>query len=174
MALQGIPEVVNDFNCYHDSTRLIGITGEVTIPDFEHMKTTVSGNGILGEYDAPITGHFSPFEQEIKFRTINEDYFQLIDPTKIVPLTLRGAIQMTDPSTHESFEIGMRIVMRGRCLKFTPGTLKQREAMESSITLGPTFYLIEMDGIERVQLDKLNSVFRVNGVDKLANIRRLI
>lgn len=174
MALPGIPEAVNDFNCYFNGNKLIGTTGEISIPDFEHMTATVSGNGILGEFDAPITGHYSPFEQEVPFRTTNEDFFKLIDPTKSIPLTLRGAIQLVNPSTHDQFEVGMRIVMRGRCIKFTPGTFKQREPMESSITLGPTFYLIELDGKERVQLDKLNGVFRINGVDKLANIRRLI
>ena len=67
----------------------------------------------------------------------------------------------------------MRVVFRGRCKKFAPGTVKQREAMESSITLELTYILIEMDGRERVKLDKLNGEFRIDGVDKLAKIRKL-
>lgn len=45
--------------------------------------------------------------------------------------------------------------------------------MESSITLELTYILIEMDGRERVKLDKLNGEFRIDGVDKLAKIRKL-
>lgn len=173
MALAGIPEVINDFNMYTNGNRLIGTTGEVSLPDFEAITATVSGNGILGEFDAPVTGHFSGTELEIPFRCINTDYFSLIDPKTSTEITLRGAIQVVDPSTHNASEIGMRVVGRGRCKKLTPGTVKQREAMECSITLDLTFYMIEMDGKECVRLDKLNGEYRINGEDMLASIHKL-
>ena len=68
----------------------------------------------------------------------------------------------------------MRVVFRGRCKKIVIGTVKQREQMGSSITLELTYILVEMGGKERVCLDKLNNIFRVNGVDQLAKIRALI
>jgi len=173
MAIAGIPEVINDFNLYNAGNRLIGTTGEVALPDFEAITATMSGNGILGEYEAPVIGHYGSMEQEVPFRCINADYFKLIDPTKAVELTLRGAIQLGNKATHDVGEMGMRVVFRGRCKKFAPGTVKQREAMESSITLELTYILIEMDGRERVKLDKLNGEFRIDGVDKLAKIRKL-
>ena len=67
----------------------------------------------------------------------------------------------------------MRVVFRGRCKKFTPGTVKQREAMDCSTTLDLTFIMIEMDGQKRLELDKLNGVFKVNNVDMLAKTRQL-
>lgn len=173
MAIVGIPEVISDFNLYRSGNRLVGTTGEVTLPDFEAITATISGNGILGEYDTPVTGHYSNMEQEIPFRCINEDYFAMTDPTISQELTLRGAIQVTDKATQGSGEIGMRVVFRGRCTKFVSGTVKQRESMSSSITLALTYIMVEMDGQERVCLDKLNNVFRINGVDKLASIRSL-
>ena len=45
--------------------------------------------------------------------------------------------------------------------------------MDSAIKLEVTYILIEMDGKKRVELDKLNSVFNVNGVDLLAKIKQL-
>lgn len=173
MAIAGIPEVINDFNLYSSGNRLVGTTGEVPLPDFEAVTATMSGNGILGEYEAPVTGHYGSMEQEVPFRCINADYFKLIDPSKSVELTLRGAIQVGNKATHDVGEMGMRVVFRGRCKKFSPGTVKQREAMDCAITLELTYIMIEMDGKERVKLDKLNGEFRIDGVDKLANIRRL-
>ncbi len=173
MAIAGIPEVINDFNLYTNGNRLVGVTGEVALPDFEAITATISGNGILGEYEAPVVGHFSSMEVEIPFRCFNTDYFKLLDQTKAMELTLRGSIQIVDKSTHNAGEMGMRVVFRGRCKKFAPGTVKQREAMECSTTLDLTFIMIEMDGTERVRLDKLNGEYKIDGKDMLAKIRQL-
>ncbi len=173
MAIAGIPEVINDFNLYSNGSKLIGTTGEVSLPDFEAITATISGNGILGEYETPVVGHFSAMEQEIPFRCFNADYFKLLDQTKAIELTLRGSIQTVDKSTHSTGEMGMRVVFRGRCKKFTPGTVKQREAMECSTTLDLTFIMIEMDGMERVRLDKINGEYKIDGKDMLAKIHQL-
>lgn len=173
MAIAMIPEVINDFNLYLSGNRLLGMTGEVALPDFESVTSTTSGNGILGEYEAIVIGHYGSMEQEIPFRCINEDYFKLISPSKAIELTLRGAIQRSQRSPQDEDEIGMRVVYRGRCKKITVGTVKQREQMASSIVLELTYVMIEMDGSERICLDKINEVFRVNGVDQLAKIHAL-
>ena len=173
MAIAGIPEVINDFNLYLSGNKLGGMTGEVALPDFEAMTSTTSGNGILGEYEAIILGHYGSMEQEVPFRCINEDYFKMVSPSKAVELTLRGAIQQSEKDTMNAGEVGMRVVFRGRCKKIAIGTVKQREQMGSSISLERTYIMVEMGGKEKVCLDKINGIFRVNGEDQLAGIRAL-
>lgn len=173
MAISGIPEVIHDFNMYLSGNKLAGITGEVSLPDLEAMTETISGAGILGEYETPVAGRYGSMEQEIPFRVINTDYFKMISPTTPVELTLRGAVQYNVKSTGAADYMGMRVVFRGRCKKIGLGTVKQGGAMDSSITLELTYILIEMDGAKKVELDKLNSVFKVNNVDLLAKIRKL-
>ena len=143
------------------------------MPDFRAMTSTTSGNGILGEYEAIILGHYGSMEQEVPFRCINEDYFKMVSPSKAVELTLRGAIQQSEKDTMNAGEVGMRVVFRGRCKKIAIGTVKQREQMGSSITLELTYIMVEMGGKEKVCLDKINGIFRVNGEDQLAGIRAL-
>ena len=173
MAIAGIPEVINDFNLYLSGGKLGGTTGEVSLPDFEPITSTTSGNGILGEYEAIVLGHFGSMEQEIPFRCINEDCFKMVSPSKSVELTLRGAIQQSERDTMSEGEVGMRVVFRGRCKKISIGTVKQREQMGSMVSLELTYILIEMDGKERICLDKINTIYRINGVDQLAKIRAL-
>ncbi|MCD7857732.1 MAG: phage major tail tube protein [Lachnospiraceae bacterium] len=172
MAISGIPEVINDFNVYLSGNKLIGLTGEVALPEFEGMTETISGPGILGEFESTVTGRYSSMEQEIPFRILSVDIFKMIDTTTPVELTLRGAQQYTVASTGAQDEMGMRIVFRGRCKKLTPGTVKQGGTMDSSITLELTYILIEVDGTKKVELDKINGVFKLNGVDKLAKVRK--
>lgn len=105
MAIAGIPEVINDFNLYLSGNKLGGMTGEVALPDFEAMTSTTSGNGILGEYEAIILGHYGSMEQEVPFRCINEDYFKMVSPSKACELTLRGAIQGSEKDTHHHYQL---------------------------------------------------------------------
>lgn len=172
MAIAGIPEVINDFNLYLSGNKLMGLTGEVELPEFEGMTETVSGPGILGEFESVATGRYGSMEQVVPFRILSLDVFKLIDTTKPVELTLRGAQQYTVQSTGAVDEMGMRVVFRGRCKKLTPGTVKQGGQMESSITLELTYILIEVDGKKKVELDKLNGVFKLNGIDMLAKVRK--
>ena len=53
------------------------------------------------------------------------------------------------------------------------GTVKQHDVMDSSITQELTYYMVEMDGKEKVCLDKINGVYRINGVDVLSKVRQL-
>ena len=49
MNAKTLPEVINNYNVYDDrANRLIGISGEVELPNFEAMTETLSGSGILG------------------------------------------------------------------------------------------------------------------------------
>ena len=51
MSIANIPEIINDFNVYKGGSKLIGVSDEVTLPDFEAMTETISGAGIAGEYE---------------------------------------------------------------------------------------------------------------------------
>lgn len=172
-AIAGIPEIINDFNLYLSGNRLVGVTGEVALAEFSALTETISGLGILGEYETAATGRFGAMEQVIPFRVTNVDYFNMIDTTKSVELTLRGAMQYTIQSTGGIDYMSMRIVYRGRCKKITPGTAKLGGPMEASVALELTYVLIELDGKKKIELDKLNGQYKVNGVDLLQKVRSM-
>ena len=46
---------------------------EVTLPSFEASSETVSGAGVLGEFDDPTVGYFSNMELEIPFRVLDQE-----------------------------------------------------------------------------------------------------
>ena len=165
MAIVGIPEAIHDFNMYLTGNKLGGITGEVEMPPFESMTSTVSGAGILG--------HFGSMEQEIPFRCINRDYFNMVAPTQPLELTLRGAIQYAAASTQATEYMGMRVVFRGKPKNVNIGTVRQRGSMDSTITLELTYVLVEMDGKSMIEIDKINPTYKVNGNDVLSKIKQL-
>lgn len=112
MGALGIPGVINNFNLYNNGTALVGLTGEISLPDFEGMTETLSGPGILGEIEEVIIGQFGSMELEIPFRILDEDAFKLMSPATSLNLTLRASEQFTVKSTGGIDYKGMRVVVR--------------------------------------------------------------
>lgn len=172
-AVANVPEIINDFNVYHNGNKLIGVSGAVTLPSFEAIAETISGAGILGEYETSIVGMYGSMQQEVPFRILDEDPFTLMDPTKLMDLTFRASAQSTVKSTGAIDYKGMRVVERGRVKSFTPGKLELGKQMDAGLTMELLYILIEIGGKTMVEYDKLNSVFVVNGVDLLEKVRSL-
>ena len=170
--MKTIPTKINRYNVYSRGNRLLGTGDELTLPSFEASTETVSGAGILGEIDDPTVGYFGNQEMEIPFRILDNEATDMLDMTKAVQLEIRGAAQTTNSEGDIEYQ-GVRVVVRGRSNKFTPGKLKAGNPMDTSITLSILYILIELDGVSVLELDKLNEVFKINGNDILAKIKEL-
>ena len=66
----------------------------------------------------------------------------------------------------------MKVVIGGTMKSMKVGTVKIGGQMGSSVTLSVTYLLISVNSKEVLALDKINEVYRVNGVDQLAEIRK--
>lgn len=167
-----IPELINNFNVYRKGNALIGVTGEMALAEIQHLTQTLSGLGVLGEVETVAIGHASSMKQDIPFRMLEEDVFSLSNPLEVQELTLRASEQSTVKSTGNITFKGMRIVFRGRTVAFKPGTMKQGAQMDAVVTLEVLYVLIEIDGSRKLELDKLNNVYKINDVDILADIKK--
>ena len=168
-----IPEKLNDYRAYVGGNRMIGTTGEVSLPEIKMLTTTISGAGLGGEIESPTIGQFEKMDMELPFNTLYSSCADMLSPLKAVDITLRGAQQVMDTSGGYVFK-QLRVVIRGRSKAFKPGKLKVGDAMDASVTLEVTYMLIEVDGSALVEIDKLNSVYKVNGVDMLADIKSML
>lgn len=165
---------INAYNVYNAGTKLVGLSDEVTLPDFESLTETLSGPGFLGEIDEPLLGHFGASEMEILFRTLNEDMFGLLDQGSAVNLTLRMSTQAIQESTMATDFMPSRVVIKGKSKGFTSGKVKQGEGTGSSVKIEIIYILIEVNGKKKFELDKLNFVYKVNDVDLLAKVRKQV
>lgn len=167
---KNIPDKINDFNVYDDGDKLIGIGEEVTLPDIEMMSETVIVPG--GEIDSPTIGQFTSGQVEIPFQSLTMDTFNLMNPLKSVNITLRASQQEMDGSGNINFT-GIRAVFRGRPKTLTAGSIKKGSGTGTSLAIEWTYYMLEIGGVKVVEIDKLNSVFKINGVDILAQSKSL-
>lgn len=170
--MKTIPSKINRYNVYSAGERLLGMGDELSLPDFEASSETISGAGILGEFDDPTVGYFSNQEMEIPFRVMDREAVDMLDMTRAVQLTIRGAQQTTNSEGDIEFR-SMRVVVRGRSAKFSPGKVKAGNPMETTVTLTVLYILIELDGSAILELDKLNEVYKINGKDVLAQVKEM-
>jgi hypothetical protein len=145
----------------------------VTLPEINMKTSTVAGVGVNGELDSPTIGQFESMEQEVQFNTLFSSATDVMNPLTVVNLTFRAAQQVYDKTGGYAFK-GLRIVEMGRVKKFKPGKIEKGEAMEATVTLELTYIMIEVDGKQLVEIDKLNGVYKVNGVDMIAGVKSLI
>lgn len=166
-----IPTKINAYNVYLDGTKLLGVSEEVTLPNFEALTETLSGAGILGEIDEPILGHFGASEIEIPFRTLNKDMFRIANMQTAVSLTLRMSTQTINESDMVTDFMPSRIVIKGKNKALTGGKVKQGSGTGSSLKVEILYILVEVDKQPKFELDKLNFVYKVDGNDLLQKVR---
>ncbi|MFD2087831.1 phage major tail tube protein [Brevibacillus brevis] len=81
-------------------------------------------------------------------------------------LDCRGALQEHDRGSGRLITRALRIVVQGHTTSGELGKLEKSATTDSSTELEITYIKIDMDGKKRLELDKLNYIYRVNGKDQ--------
>lgn len=168
-----IPDKIQNFRVYTEGEVLLGVAGEIALPELSGMTEAVSGASVLGEYNTAAVGHFSDMEIEIPFINYCKGMFDLADFSSDKNLTLRGAMQERNTATGALEPVGLRISVRGNVTGYTMGTLKAATGAKPTVKLSLTYYLIVYDGEEMFELDKVNGIYKVNGKDVLSKYTAL-
>ncbi|OPJ63686.1 phage major tail tube protein [Clostridium chromiireducens] len=173
MSINAIPEKIVNYNAYLDNDKLIGLNTDVTLPKLEQMTSTVSGAGIAGEYESTVPGHFGKIEIDVTFNTVTEQSAELLIPGAKT-LVFRASQQSYDVASGASkfrpLKVTTKILSKGVDL----GKLTVGKQTGTKNTFEVIYLKVEENGKELIELDKLNFVFKVNGVDVLAAIRNQI
>ncbi|MGG3448630.1 phage major tail tube protein [Domibacillus aminovorans] len=168
-----IPEKVVNYNAYDDTEKLIGLTGEIALPNLEAMTETVSGAGILGEYESANPGHFGSMAIELQFKTLIQKSFSLMKNSGR-PIVLRAAQQSYDSTAGKIQHRGLKITLKGQPKGLNLGKLAVGAATESTNTMEVLYIKIEENGKVLLELDKLNYKFILDGEDMLKDFIKFI
>lgn len=168
-----IPEVIAGYNVYNGDTAdlLIGVSNEITLPNFELMTSEISGAGIAGTYNAPVIGYFNDITQEIPFRVLYEQLAALFDQTKRCLVNVRGLMQVVDRTTGIRDRVPMRYIVGGSGTAMNGGSLQLGNPMGSTLSISATYVKLEVGGETLVEIDKLNQVCVIDGKDLLEDVR---
>jgi len=168
-----ISEVLNNFNVYRDGKKLIGCTSEFTLPDIETTTETINVLGLLGEVEVPAIGQFSNMEMDIPFLNLADDVYKFFTVGYGFNITFRGAMQVTNPANGARSFVPIRIVIKGVVKKIAPGTFKPGAPNNATVSTTVNYILIEYDNQKKLEIDKYNGVFKVNGKDMLSDVAKM-
>lgn len=170
MSVQVVPERLNDFRVYRDGSNDLKGLADLQLPSFDPLKDTVKGAGIGGEYESPTLGHFGSMKLAFNWRTITLDQLLMLQQ-QAQRLDCRGAFQDYDAAAGTYVIRQVRVVVQGPPMKVDPGKFDKGAQTGGSSEIEVMYIKIEIGGRTIVELDKLNYVYTVNGVDQLAAVR---
>ena len=165
-------ESVINFAVYEDSVEYVGMAG-VTLPNLAAIVQTLSGAGIAGNVEVPVLGHYDVMSLTLNFRTTTEHSVRLSEPRRH-NIDLRMAQQIEDTVAGEVKVQSIKHVLVVVPKTDTGGTIAPAAPTNGSGEYSVRYWATYIDGAKVREIDPLNFICVVNGVDYLADVRKAI
>ena len=168
------PAAYISFRVYEDSVNEVGMAN-VTLPEITNMAVTIMGSGMMGNVSVPIMGMIENNTMSMKFLSHSgPQTFTLFLEQRKHQIELRVAEEYWDI---EDAEIGMwpnKYVLIARPRSMKPGSIAPAAAADASGEFDVYMFAAYRDGVELWYIDKRNMIFRVNGTDYMADVRKAL
>lgn len=165
-----LPNSLKNFNAYNDGVNFMGIIEELKLPKLSRKFEEFRGGGMDGPVSLDMGQEKLEIEQVCSGFVL--DSYKAYGATKAASVMTRfaGAYQREDTGEVQAVEI----VTRGRIQEIDPGDAKVGDKGKTTIKMALTYYKLTVGGEEIIEIDLLNFVFKVNGVDMLESQRKAI
>ena len=163
---------VNNFAVYEDATEFYGMA-EVTLPEISQIAEEVKGAGIAGAFNGAFVGHVEAMTLTLNFRSVTPDAIKLAEPRNH-QIDLRASQQQWDNTAGVFKQVAVKHVLVVTPTKFAPGKLAPAASAEASGEYSVTYFATYINGEKVMEIDILNFIYFINGVDYLAEVRKAL
>lgn len=167
-----MPVFGNNFRVYIDDDYMPGIA-EGNFPSLEFMTSEVKGSGLAGTIDMPALGHFGSFTVSLTWRTISPNFLSLGE-NRTHTLDMYAEHLDFDGGSGEYISRSVQVYMKALTKKLDTGKLVVGESVEAQSEHEVILCQVFIDKTEKLLIDKINYVYRVNGNDALESTRRAL
>ena len=164
-----INESVINFQVYEDATEFYGMA-EVGLPEISNITQDVQGAGISGTFESVILGHLEAMTLTLNFRTLVRDAIKLLEP-RDHQIDLRVAQQDKDTVSGRTIVTAVKHVFVCKPKMLNPGAVAPAAPADASGEYAVTYWATFINGRKTLEIDILNFIYFVNGVDYLADVR---
>lgn len=147
----------------------LGDTSSVQLPSWEYATDTISGPGILGEIDFPSYLGLKSATFSFNMR-VDEKRAAIYSAPGRKWFEVRWATDKFDTSQVKIGITAHKALILGVPKKYDAGKVEVGNAQEGSNEYEVLYYKKYQDGEEVIEIDKLNGIFRVNGVDYASDV----
>lgn len=165
-----LPNSLKNYNVFADGISYMGVVEEVKLPKLSRKMEAFRGGGMDGEVDIDLGQEKLEIEQTLGGFMV--EVYKSFGVTKASGVLLRfaGAYQRDDTGTVQAVEV----VVRGRHAEIDPGSAKGGDKNTTTVKSTLTYYKLTVDGQDIIEIDIPGFLFKVNGVDMLAEQRKAI
>jgi uncharacterized protein len=164
-----IPRVLKNFSLFVDGRGLAGTVSTLTLPTLTTKMEEFRGGGM----DAPVEIDMGMERLEASFELFDYDENILglygLSDGAATQVTARGALRRDGEAA-----VPMVVNMTGVVKAMEPGDWQAGEQTSMTCQVALRYLKITIGGREVVEIDKVNMVRRINGVDQLESIRNAI
>jgi len=161
---------VTNASVYVNGTAFIGQAGEITLPEITQKMVEHSGLGMAGTIEIPVG--IEPMEATIKWNSFYADVMKSLGVLgTAIKLQIRSNLKEYDATGGLVSEDPLVIYMTCQSKSFPLGTFRQHENVELETKLNVTAAKLEIGGEIILDYDATANIYKVGGVDQLANFR---
>ena len=162
-----LPKKLKYLNLFNDGNSYLGLVSSLTLPKLTRKLENYRGGGMSGSVAVDFGLDDDALTLEWSIGGLDELVLQQWGSTSDIPLRFAGSLQRDDTGDVSAVEV----MMRGRHKEFDFGEYKQGEDTETKVTTQCTYFKLTIDGKQLIEIDTVNMVEIVNGVDRLAQHR---
>ena len=160
---------LTNVNVYLDGASLLGRAEECKLPAVKTIQAEHKALGMVGK-----TAFFSgldKLEAEFKWNAFYPEVMsKAANPFNAVSLQVRGSVE-TWGSDGRTDEKSMVVHLQGTFKEFPLGEFKPHDNALFNTKMNVTYFKCLCDGEELYEVDILANIYKVKGVDLLANYR---
>lgn len=160
-----LPRNIKGYTSFIDGWGMAGITTGGKLPVIKAKVEGYRDGGMDGEDELEFG--IEKLESELTFSELNETVMLAV-LGRDKPITLRGSMEGEGPN---AVAIPVIAQMRGLVTSVDPGEWGDPKKGEVKLALTPNYYRLRIGGREIYEIDLLNGVRRIGGVDQLAGRR---
>jgi P2 family phage contractile tail tube protein len=156
-------------NIYIDGNSRFGQIEEVTLPEVKTVFADHKALGMNGKVELP--SGIDKMTSKMKFNSVYPNTMAIVgDPFTSHSFQFRGNLETYNGSTRTAQQPYV-VYMEGTFRNYQSGNVKQHENVEIEAELNVTYVKVEVNGVLIMEVDTLNNIMNVNGVDLLATYR---
>lgn len=167
-----LPHKLKNMNLFFDGDNWQGKAEEITLPKLTRKLEAYRAGGMNGAAHVDLGLEDDALGMEITLGGMEAQIYKQWGIAEIdgVPLRFAGAYQRDDTGEVTACEV----VVRGRLSEIDPGSAKQGDNTQVKFSFKPTYYRLVWNGADLIEIDVINMVEKVDGVDRLSEQRAAI
>ncbi len=167
-----MPRKLKNLNLFNDGNNYLGVCKAVTLPVLARKMESYRGGGMNGPVKSDLGFSDDGLQLEWTLGGLDLVVLRQFGATRAAGVLLRfaGTYQQDDTGKYTAVEV----VVRGRHETIDMGEATPGEDTEHSVTTTCSYYKLTVDGKVLVEIDLLNFIEFVDGVDLLAAQRRAL